>query len=120
MPVGSDNARHVERDMAASASSVQEPVAALEPRVFEELEGCLAHGVGEEVEPPLALFPAGDRITAPTIRLARADIRCNLMGRRQSADLTRKRSSTVLRAKLAIAASTTASGVMPKCWKTAL
>ena len=39
-PFGPDDPGHVERDMPAAAADVEHPVAALEPRVLEEPQGC--------------------------------------------------------------------------------
>jgi hypothetical protein len=63
MTLGPDDLSHVERDMTAAAANVEDPVAALEPGVFKEQPGCLAHDVREQVKPPLPVLAAGDRIS---------------------------------------------------------
>jgi len=60
--LGPDDLRHIQRDVAAAAANVEDPVSAPEPRVLEKPQGCLAHDVGEKVEPPLAVLAAGDRV----------------------------------------------------------
>jgi hypothetical protein len=59
-----DNARHVTRDMAAAASSIQTVIAGLQPRAVEKLKRRGSHGVGEQVEPLLALFPTRDCVSS--------------------------------------------------------
>ena len=59
---GPDDPTHVQRDMAAAAAEIKHAVAALESRVFEEPQACLAHDVGKQVEPALSVLAAGDRV----------------------------------------------------------
>jgi hypothetical protein len=58
------DASHVQRDVAAAAAQVQAPVAAAQPGFGQQPQRGGPHDLCEQVQPSLALFPAGNRVGA--------------------------------------------------------